>query len=147
MDNLTINFNDNASKRLLLEKLKTLTGTHQIIIKKVRSYSTRYKYTFSHVYSEIAKSGQYLDSDGNPLSTNEIHEVMKLIYNPKRIVDISSGEVRIIAGATNTVSDSDFIGQFEEQIICDHSQPPYNIEFMSRSEWIEKWQKHYQSTK
>ena len=145
MENLTINFDHQKSKEMLWSKLKTLKGAHQITIKKVRSYHTRYKYVFEHLYGEIAKSGHYTDSDGHPLSTDEIHEIMKIIYNPKTVVDRQTGEIRIIAGDTKTISDRTFIEQFEQQIIIDHSQPPYNIEFMDRGEWIEKWTKHYQS--
>lgn len=99
---------------------------------------------FDHVYQEIAQSGHYADENGDPLSKDEIHDIMKIIYNPKTVVDRQTGEVRIIAGDTKSISDKDFIDKFEERIIADHSSAPYFLEFMSRSEWINKWAKHYQ---
>lgn len=70
-----------------------------------------------------------------PRDTTELHECMKAIYNP---VTLTVGnKTRVIAGTTTDLNNKEFIGEFLESIISDHSGPPYNIEFIGYEDWKE----------
>ena len=60
---------------------------------------------------------------------------MKAIYNP---VTLTVGnKTRVIAGTTTDLNNKEFLGEYLEQIIADHSAPPYLIEFISYEDWKE----------
>lgn len=120
-------------------------GLHEILIQPAKEgYSpTRYKHYFDSVLWQILNEAgkQYLivnpstGEERNPANTTELHECMKAIYNP--IMLTVNGKSRVIAGTTTDLNNREFIGQFLEQIIADHSGPPYNIQFIGYEDWKE----------
>lgn len=116
-------------------------GWHKATIEEVRrGYTyTRYKYYFGHVLKTIlltvGKRFQILDGDTwRPVrDTSEIHAGMKMKYNPV-IMQTPFGNFTVPDSSTS-LSDREFINEFEEQIISDFSAPPFGCEFMSREEW------------
>ena len=118
-------------------------GTYEVsIIRAKEKYSpTRYKYYFSSVLFQILHdAGRFYrivnpstGEEREPQNTTELHECMKAIYNP--VILNVGGKSRVIAGTTTDLNDRDFISSFLEQIIAEHSGPPYNIEFVSYEDW------------
>lgn len=122
-------------------------GWLKITIEEVkRGYTpTRYKFYFAHVLEVILHTcGRMFEiMDGNEFrpvrSTTEIHECLKLKYNPVFVRTPFGGGT--VAGSTTGLSDSEFINQYEETIISEFSGPPFNCEFMMRDEWA-AWMKN-----
>ena len=102
---------------------------------------TRYKYYFAEVMTAIlSQAGRFYrmvnpgtGEERLPRNTAELHDCMKAIYNP--IVLNVEGKSRVIAGTTTDLNDRDFIGTFLEQIIADHSGPPYLVDIMDYDTW------------
>lgn len=128
-------------RSLLAEKIRGADdGDYDIIIKKATTGSSRYAYYFDAVmYDLLMQAGHHFRfSGGAPIETEEqLHTVMKMLYNPTNIVDPNTGEVFKTPMSTTGMTDRDFIQEFEQQIIADFSQPPYNVEFISFDQWVE----------
>ena len=58
---------------------------------------------------------------------------MKMKYNPV-IMQTPFGNFTVPDSSTS-LSDKEFINEFEEQIIAEFSLPPFNCDFMSREEY------------
>lgn len=116
-------------------------GWHKATIEDVRRgyTSTRYKYYFGHVLTTILLTCghrfQILDgNDWRPVrDTTEIHNGMKMKYNPV-IMQTPFGNFTVPESSTS-LSDKDFINEFEEQIIAEFSAPPFGCDFMSREQY------------
>jgi hypothetical protein len=116
-------------------------GWHKIVSEQVRRgyTSTRYKYYFGHVLQSILLTAGHhfkvLEGDQwRPArDTNELHEFFKLRFNPAFIQGPSG--MFISSNTTTSLSDRQFIAQFEEAIIIEFSEPPYGVEFMPREEY------------
>lgn len=116
-------------------------GWHKATIEDVRSgyTGTRYKYYFGHVLKTIlltcGKRFQILDgNEWRPVrDTSEIHDGLKMKYNPV-IMQTPFGNFTVPESSTS-LSDKEFINEFEEQIIAEFSAPPFGCEFMSREEY------------
>lgn len=124
--------------------IKSLTdGCHKATIEDVRRgyTSTRYKYYFGHVIHTIlltcGKRFQVLDGETfRPVrDTQEIHNAMKMRFNPV-IMTTPFGNITVPESSTS-LSDREFINEFEEQIIAEFSQPPFGCEFMSREQYAQ----------
>lgn len=118
---------------------------YEITIKRARRgyTTTRYKYYFDCVLYEILiQAGRYYritnPATGEirmPNNAIEMHEIMKAIYNP---VTVQVGRVSLVLpGSTTDLSDRDFIGNYLEQIISEHSGPPYLCEIPMYEDWKE----------
>lgn len=102
---------------------------------------TRYKYYFDSVLFEaLRQAGRYFritnmetGEQRQPRDTNELHEIMKAIYNPVTVE--AARRVFIMPGTTTDLNDRDFIGNFLEQIMSDLSGPPYLVEFVDYEGW------------
>lgn len=127
------------------EQFRSLeAGQYKVTIEKVEhgKYTpTRYKYYFASVMAAILEKCQHFFSitdhftgeEHPPRSTTDIHEIMKLWYNPITVVTPKGA---FTSGATTTaLSDREFIGEYLETIISEFSLPPYNVEFMDYEEW------------
>jgi hypothetical protein len=111
-------------------------GNFEIIIKqRPEGYSrTRYKFYFGSIVPLIlltcADKFKIVTNDGSmrtPTSAEEMHEVLKYLYNP---VSIVTPKGAFVTGSTTTnLSDRDFIGVYLESIMSDFSNPPYNVDF------------------
>jgi hypothetical protein len=136
-----IDFSKQSEKQKLFDILKKQQGPTRIDIRPFAKDNSRYKYYFAHVLIEILRTGIYLwpDDLGNlarATQTTQIHEMMKFRYNKKVTVDPFTGDMYSIGGGSTTgMSDSEFINNFQEQIIADHSGEPFYIEFLSKEEW------------
>lgn len=103
---------------------------------------SRYKYYFDSLMKEILKgAGRYyrlvIPTTGEtrePRDTAEMHRIMKAIYNPIVLVT-EDGKTRVMAGSTTELNDTEFINEYQEQIIIDHSGPPYNLEITDYDTW------------
>lgn len=103
--------------------------------------ATRYRYYFGVVLSAIlTQAGHLLQitdmSSGERRrmrNTTELHTYMKWKYN---LVWIMVGETAMpSAGTTTDLNDTEFIQKFQEQIMSDHANPPYNVDFVDEDEW------------
>lgn len=111
-------------------------GNFEIMIKqRPEGYSrTRYKFYFGSIVPLIlltcADKFKIVSQDGEmrtPTSAEEMHEVLKYLYNP---VSIVTPKGAFVTGSTTTnLSDRDFIGVYLESIMADFSNPPYNVDF------------------
>lgn len=121
--------------------LSLTDGWHKATIEDVRRgyTSTRYKYYFGHVLRTIlltcGKRFQVLDGETfRPVrDTREIHNAMKMRFNPV-IMTTPFGNITVPESSTS-LSDKEFISEFEEQIIAEFSEPPFGCEFMSREQY------------
>lgn len=119
-------------------------GFYRVVIERVRDgyRKSRYKYYWAHVLPVILYTCQdmieVMKEEGTfrPVrNTNEIHELLKMKYCPVFIK--TPVGVFQAPKSTTELSDSSFIGQFEEAIMAEFSNPPFNCEFMHRDEWAE----------
>lgn len=135
-----------ASREIFVEQWKELPdGEYTITIEEgKRGYtSTRYKYYFDCVLFEIMRqAGRFFrvlnhntGEQRQPANVNELHEIMKALYNP--ITVQVNGVTMLIPGTTTELTDREFIGHFMEQIISDHSGPPYLVEVPMYEDWVE----------
>lgn len=131
------------SRDALKEQFNALEdGEYEILIAPKKGYkATRYKWYFDCVMWQIlCEAGRYYrivnpntGEERTPVSTVELHTCMKAIYNP---VTLTIGnKTRVIAGTTTDLNDREFLVEYLEQIIADHSGPPYNIQFVTYEEW------------
>ncbi len=115
------------SKNILHKLFKDLKeGLYQLNLKSQKKISTsRYKYYWGHVLllavNEFNKRGMYqieIEDTGEvkPLDCIELHEMFKQWYNP--VIRRYKGMRIIKGGSTRNLSDSEFIGEYLEKIIC-----------------------------
>lgn len=149
MGNLTVIYIDKAngklvgqSREVFKEAFDSLTdGNYKVVFdEQKRGYTpSRYKYYFAHVLETIlltcGNRFEVLDGENfRPVkNTQEIHEALKMKYNPV-IVRTPFGAYAMPSSTTG-LSDGEFIGQFEETIIAEFSQPPFGCDFLNREEW------------
>ena len=133
------------SRAILKEQFDAMPdGKHDVLTTPAKGYNPkRYAFYFDSVLWQILnEAGRFYlivnPSTGEqrtPRDTTELHECMKAIYNP---VTLTVGNrTRVIAGTTTDLNNKEFLGEYLEQIIADHSGPPYNIEFISYQDWKE----------
>lgn len=140
-----ITFTD-KSRTTLKEQFSALTvGRYDVSITPAKEgyRPTRYKHYFDCILWQILNEAEHhylivnpsTGEQRHPANTTEMHECMKAIYNP---VTLTVGNrTRVIAGTTTDLNNKEFLGEYLEQIIADHSGPPYNIEFISYQDWKE----------
>lgn len=138
-----VTFTEKSRKELKEQFGMLPSGRYEVSITpaKDRYTASRYKYYFDCVLWQILNEAgkHYLivnpktGEERNPVNTTELHECMKAIYNPVMLT--VNGKSRVIAGTTTDLNDTEFIKKFMEQIIADHSGPPYLIEFISYEDW------------
>lgn len=118
--------------------------------KTARFTATRYKWWFDCVLGlALPKVRQHFgmaDKHGEvnyPATVEQLHEILKLIYNPVTIVRADGGIIKTIGYTTTRMSDSDFINEFCEQIIADFSGAPYyafpDTGCPDREEWADMY--------
>ena len=124
--------------------LQLMPGDYTITIEPARNgkYTpTRYKYYFAAVMAAILEKCQdrflitdhFTGEQHPPRTTTDIHEIMKLWYNPVTVItpkgEFTSGNT------TTSLSDRDFIGTYLESILAEFSMPPYGVDFIDYEEW------------
>lgn len=136
-----------ASREIMREQFGTLEqGDYKVTIeaaKPKRYNATRYKYYFGHVMATILdKAGdnfQILNpmtgETKRPANTTDLHECMKMMFNP--VIIVTPRGAYNSAGTTTSLSDTEFINEYIENIMAFFSSAPYHIEFMEREEWNE----------
>lgn len=131
------------SRRILADLFgKQGDGQYEVTLKEVSYTKTRYKYYFDSLMREILDGGSRFyrivnpatGEEREPRSTSELHVCMKAIYNPVVLIT-PYGATKVIAGTTTDLNDTEFIKQFQEQIIVDHSGPPFNLELTDYETW------------
>ncbi len=135
----------NHSREIFKEQFDSLgDGKYTILISPAKGYRpSRYKYYYDSVLWQILnEAGQHYKivnpdtgEQRKPRNTAELHTCIKAIYNPVMLT--VNGKSRVIAGTTTDLTDTEFLGKYLEQIIADHSSPPYLIEFISYQDWKE----------
>lgn len=133
-----------STRQILIEQIAALEdGVWQIeITPGRRGYtSTRYRYYFDAVlWAILEQAGQhYMQTDASTGETHrmrntaDLHLLMKMLYNP---VTVQVGRLAMtMPGSTTEMTDREFIGAYMEQIIADHSGPPYLVDFVGYDEW------------
>lgn len=132
------------SREIMSEQFGALEpGRYKVVIDKAGAYenTSRYKFYFSVVLTAILeKVGSLFTITSHRTgeqvawsSTKDVHEYMKLRYNPHTL--ITPMGVFVVPGSTTEISDRDFIGEYMEIIMVDFSMPPYNVEFKDIDEW------------
>ncbi len=117
---------------------------YEVIVEpsKDRYTATRYKHYFDCVLWQILnEAGQHYriidlktGEERRPRNTQELHDVvMKPTYN--KVLIMTPTQSMLVAGSTTELSDREFLRDYLEQIIADHSGPPYLIEFISYEDW------------
>ena len=138
-----VTFTD-KSRVILKEEFTLPLGKYDVLITPAKGYRpARYKYYYDSVLWQILNEAGHLYEIVNPdtgeqrkpRNTAELHACMKAIYNPVMLT--VNGKSRVIAGTTTDLNDTEFLGKYLEQIIADHSGPPYLIEFISYQDWKE----------
>jgi len=132
------------SKDVLVQTVRELPeGNYRVVFEEMkRGYTpTRYKHYFGHVLETILLTcgNRFEIMEGETFrkarDTREIHDALKMKYNPV-IVRTPFGAFSM-PSSTTTMPDSDFINQFEEQIIAEFSAPPFGCDFLDRQSWAE----------
>lgn len=132
------------SKDVLVQAVRELPeGNYRVVFEEMkRGYTpTRYKYYFGHVLQVILLTcGKdftiWEDGAFVPVRTVEqVHFGLKMKYCTQLIMTPFGAYT--VAKSTTELTDSDFINQFEEQIIAEFSAPPFGCDFMDRQSWAE----------
>jgi len=136
------------SREILREQFGGLAdGQYKITIQEAGTgyeKPTRYKYYFGVVLTAILEkcAGRFqvinprTGETAPPRTTTDIHEIMKVVYNP--VIIITPHGATNSGGTTTNLNDRDFIGEYMETIMADFSAPPYNVEFLDAEEWKER---------
>lgn len=141
---------DPVSREIVLEAIRNAPdGRYDLILQgRPEGYSaTRYRYYFGHIVTAIlltcSEKFRIVAPNGEmrtPQTVEEMHEVLKFYYNP---VTIITPKGHFTTGKSTTgISDRDFVQTYLESIMADFSQPPYNVEFITREEWAEIMKSH-----
>lgn len=119
-------------------------GFYSVHIKKQRNTrSSRYKYYWSHLMAyavnEFNRRGIYqvMNEDTGevyPLTTDELHEMMKHYFNP--VITKYKGMKIIKGGSTRKLDDSDFINEYEEKVV--QFLVENDVIPLTRDEWNEQ---------
>ena len=121
-------------------------GYHEVHVfqNKKRVYHTRYKYYFAYCLPEIIRRCnimivEHRTGEQRLMTAEEIHEHLKRVYNGGTIIDPLTRKMTTLSLSTTDLTDSEFIGQFEDRIISDFIQeyPEEFQDFLLRSEWVE----------
>jgi len=133
-----------TTRQKLYKFLQLEEGAWTFTRKKDRAYKkSRYRYLFSHVYLTAVISFNrrqmyqiHIEETGEvlPLTEEELHAMMKQWFNP---VLIRYQGLKIIkGGSTRKLTDSVFISEFLEKILCFLAEK--DVICLSYSEWREK---------
>lgn len=137
---LSVDFSKESEKRRLYHELKKLNGPIDVTIRTHSKKNSRYKYYWGSVLMQILREKIYnmIDDWGNTVlctNTNQIHDILKLIYCPRLAINPRTGELmKIGSRSTTEMSDSVFIEKYQERIIFDHSQD-FFMEFETRESY------------
>jgi hypothetical protein len=137
-DDGTMSQKDKVAFRQMWDSLNP--GDHEFMVKeKHKRTPKKYKYYFDCVmHCMLAQVGhRFQIGDRTAQTTEEIHTVMKFIYNPITVYCISTGDVYKIPGTTTSMTDSEFIDRYEQQIIADYSGPPFFVSFPTFEQYCE----------
>ena len=140
------------SREVFKEQFAALeSGLYLVAIEpfKERRFSpTRYKWWFDCVLGlALPKVRQHfgmIDRHGQvryPDTVKQLHDILKLIYNPVTIVMADGGMLKTIGYTTREMPDNEFLNEFAEIIIADLSGAPYyafpDTGCPDRNEWAE----------
>lgn len=114
-------------------------GDYHIVIKKATKGTSRNKFYWDCVlWCILSQAGEYFRlGERAPRTEEDIHLVLKYKYNPIDLIDTTTGEITRIPGTTRDLTDTDFIGKYEEQIIADFSQAPFLVDFPTFEQWVD----------
>jgi hypothetical protein len=124
-------------------------GLYSLNLKSQKKVSTsRYKYYWGHVLllavNEFNKRSMYqieIEDTGEIklLDCTELHEMFKQWYNP--VIRRYKGMRIIKGGSTRNLSDSEFIGEYLEKIICFLAEK--DVICQTFDEWAEYMRSNY----
>lgn len=124
-------------------------GLYSLNLKSQKKISTsRYKYYWGHVLllavNEFNKRAMYqieIEDTGEvkPLDCTELHEMFKQWYNP--VIRRYKGMRIIKGGSTRNLSDSEFIGEYLEKIVCFLAEN--NVICQTFDEWADYMRSNY----
>lgn len=106
----------------LAEAIQTLKdGHYNVYFTEFRNSVSRYKFYWGYVLPAILiQAGHRFQIDGQPIrSTNQLHEIMKAIYNSGKVLDTNTGAIIRVSITTTTLNDDQFINSFQERIMSD----------------------------
>lgn len=132
-----------ANLKEQFDLIRSQPGRYEVSVTPAKEGYNPSRYKFYHdcvLWQILNEAGKHYlivnpstGEERTPRNTTELHTCMKAIYNPVMLT--VNGKSRVIAGTTTDLNDTEFIRNFMEQIIADHSGPPYNIEFISYDDW------------
>lgn len=112
----TYNFDLDADKAKLYDKLKRLKGKQDVCIKKhIRTRSLQANKFYWGVVIKHVQAG-LLEAWGEHLTPDETHGYLKEKFMRKPVVDRNSGEIKGYTHAT-TVVGSDLFSQYLEKVL------------------------------
>lgn len=106
-DTLIVNFNDKASRAFLYDSLKRLRGTYRIEMCKHRKRRSDRQNRF-YWPCFVKPLADFMREQGEPISENDAHEMLKFRFLRKSYVDQKTGEEVEYAGSTTTLSRTEF---------------------------------------
>lgn len=114
-------------------------GEYTLEIVKRSTYRGRYKYYFAYLLPEIINQVGFKvqEHDTGELRTgtvDELHEVLKVQFNPVSVQSPMTGGWSVTGGTTTKLSDGEFIARYEEEIAALAANR--GAELISRSEWV-----------
>lgn len=119
-----------ADKRLSETLSELKDGHYNVFFTEFRKTPSRYKFYWGYVLPAILlQAGHLFQIDGQDVrSTNQLHEILKAIYNSGTVLDTTTGQTMRVSISTTTLNDDQFINQFQERIMSDFAQE-YGVEF------------------
>lgn len=118
-------------------------GRFKVMIEKVGAYEkpTRYKFYFAVIMAAILHKcsdrfqiiNPRTGETSPPRTTEDIHEVMKAMYNP--VIIMTPHGATNSGGTTTNLSDRDFINEYSEMIMSEFSASPYFVDFVDPETW------------
>lgn len=116
-------------------------GRYKVCFERRKSNCTRYRYYFDAVLSfalpAAAKVFKVIEKgEERPIrNTQELHEIVKGIFNPVLVINPETGEQILKGGTTTSLTDSEFINEYLEKVIAYFASEPFEVVFVDYQEW------------
>jgi len=127
----------------VLDIIKQTDGGYLVTVTPLsRKYTpSRYKYYFDCIMGlafPVARKfcGWNIRGAFVPVSSpTNLHEWIKIRFNPRQWVDPVTGETRITGASTTEQTDGQFIDEFQMEIMAYFAQEPFFIDFPGFEQW------------
>lgn len=133
-ESLTVNFDNQAEKSLILSKLRDLRGKWNVTVKQFRHKRSQQANSY-YWAAWVPLFMEWMADQGIELSKEAAHEIVKKEANPVEVVSPKTGEVKVFGGPTHNMSVQEFNRFMDRAAVffttfCGFKLPPPRIYHM-----------------